>query len=100
LLATDARRGRVGGPTERFDRYARVWIESYAGRTSRGLRTTTRASYARQLERYAIPYFGARRLDELTPADVRSFAQHVGRESSGRRDGLPPVTGCGSRSRR
>jgi integrase len=89
-LRVDARRGQVGAPAEPFDRYARAWIESYAGRTSRGLRPTTRASYRRQLERYAIPFFGKRKLDEVSPADVRQFAQHVGRQVE-RATGRPPA---------
>jgi integrase len=79
-MQTDASRGRIGAPAERFDRYARAWIETYPGRTARGFRETTRASYRRQLDRYGIPYFGARKLDDLAPADIRAFAQHVARE--------------------
>jgi hypothetical protein len=76
-LSTDARRGQVAAPAPRFDRYAPAWLESYAGRTARGLRATTRASYGRQLERFAIPYFGAQALDRITPTDVREYAQAV-----------------------
>src|SRR5262249_40300891 len=76
-LQTDARRGQVAGPTERFDVYARAWADSYDGRTSRGLRPTTRDGYRRQLERHAIPYFGKQRLGEITPTDVREYVRHV-----------------------
>jgi integrase len=81
-LQTDARRGQIAGPSERFDRYARAWVDSYAGRTSRGLREATRADYREQLERYAIPHFGKQRLDEITPTDVRDFIRVLAKRKS------------------
>jgi integrase len=79
-LQTDARRGQITGPTERFDTYARAWIDSYPGRTSRGLRAATRDGYRIQLERFAIPFFGGMTLGAITPVDVREYTTHVASE--------------------
>jgi integrase len=76
-LQTDARRGQITGPTERFDTYARTWIDTYPGRTSRGLRKATRDGYRIQLEQHAIPYFGTMPLAQITPVDVREYTTHV-----------------------
>lgn len=78
---TEAKRAkakRAAGETEpparrRFDAYAREWVRTYQGRTSRGISDGTRASYADALERFAIPHFGSARLGEITAPDVRDF---------------------------
>jgi integrase len=69
-LALDAR-----GTGERltFESYARSWVENYVGRTSLGLTASTRVSYARSLEHYAIPFFRGRLLAGIMPVDVRAF---------------------------
>src|SRR3954463_1319617 len=41
-----------------FAEYANEWIETYQGRTSKGIRKTTLDEYRRVIEREAIPYFG------------------------------------------
>jgi integrase len=69
-LALDAR--QIGG-TLTFESYARSWVESYVGRTSRGLASSTRASYARSTEHYLIPFFKGRALAGITPMDVRAL---------------------------
>src|SRR4051794_29278838 len=45
---------QAGAPPARvtFENYARAWVESYPGRTSRGLSDTTRGSYRDALERF------------------------------------------------
>ena len=61
-----------------FGDYARDWIAHYAGRTSRGLRESTRASYRQMLDDRVIPYFdGIRRLRlaEIQPRDVKGFVR-------------------------
>ncbi len=57
----------------RFEDYAREWIDTYRGRTSRGLGERTREGYRRSLERYAIPWFRRYKLADVEPPDVRRF---------------------------
>jgi integrase len=57
---------------ETFADYARRWIAGYQGRGS-GFRERTRRDYARDLERYAIPFLGSKRLIDLRREDVRGF---------------------------
>ncbi|MDQ3870674.1 MAG: site-specific integrase [Chloroflexota bacterium] len=61
----------------RFDEYARAWIETYRGRTARGVREATRADYRRILEADAIPFFGRRRLMEIDPPLLKRYAAAV-----------------------
>jgi Phage integrase, N-terminal SAM-like domain len=60
-----------------FAAYAAEWIVTYQGRTSRGIRVATKADYARDLTRYAAPFFGSRRLSEIEPRDVKKFTQEL-----------------------
>lgn len=46
-------------------------------RTSRGLSERTRALYRRDLERWAVPYFGRRRLAKVERRHVRAFVTHL-----------------------
>jgi integrase len=62
---------------EPFEEYARRWIDNYQGRTSRGLRESTRADYRHAIEAHAIPHFGRMRLREIRPRDVKDYAQAV-----------------------
>lgn len=62
---------------EPFEDYARQWVVTYRGRTSRGLSERTRATYRRDIERWAIPYFRGCRLEEIEPPDVRAFIGHL-----------------------
>jgi integrase len=64
---------------EQFADYVRTWLDSYRGRTARGLAERTRRTYRRDMERWAIPYFRGRRLDEVEPPDVRAFVRHLER---------------------
>lgn len=71
-----------------FAEYAREWIASYQGRTSRGFRDTTRDEYARDLgldpasyeplepPRGAIAFFGRMRLADIEPRDIKRYAIH------------------------
>jgi integrase len=68
---------------EPFEDYARRWLDSYRGRTARGLSDRTRRTYRRDIERWAIPYFGGQRLEDVEPPDVRAFVGHL--ESKGLR---------------
>ncbi len=74
-LELDVERGDYRAPSrERFADYARSWIDTYAGRTARGLQESTRSDYRKRLERDAIPFFGELRLSEIEPRDVREYA--------------------------
>ena len=42
---------------EPFEDHARRWLDTYRGRTVRGLSERTRASYRRDVEGWAIPFF-------------------------------------------
>ncbi len=65
---------------ERFEDYARAWLDTYQGRTSRGLGELTREGYRNDLERWAIPYFRGQRLAEVEPPDVRAFVSSMERK--------------------
>src|SRR5436190_21600604 len=56
-----------------FAEYFSEWIESYAGRTSRGFSETTRPEYRRPIEQHAKPAWEAWRLAEVEPGDVREL---------------------------
>lgn len=43
---------------ESFDAYAQRWLDTYRGRTSRGLSERTRRAYRADMEQWALPYFG------------------------------------------
>ncbi len=78
----------------RFDDYASEWIDSYAGRTARGLSESTRTDYRRSIELYAIPFFDRHRLADIEPPDLRRFVQSLethGLRASSIRKNLAPV---------
>lgn len=56
-----------------FEEYALQWLDTYRGRTSRGLGDLTREDYRRSITNYAIPFFRRYRLSEVEPPDVRRF---------------------------
>jgi integrase len=75
-LATDVRRGEYRETTMlTFEEYARDWIDSYTGRTTRGFRESTRIGYRRSMTEKAIPFFSKRTgtLAEIEPRDIRQF---------------------------
>lgn len=79
-LELSARRGDYHErEAPRFDEYAREWIDSYAGRTSRGISDDTRADYRKRLEREAILFFGRLRLSEIDARDIREFVARIGK---------------------
>jgi hypothetical protein len=71
----DARHG--GSPEDgrqTLHEYALEWVDRYHGRGRRGFRENTRGEYRRDLNRYALAYFGERvRVAELTPRHVAKF---------------------------
>lgn len=77
-IRTDVARGEFRATAkERFDQYARAWLATYGGRTSRGIREPTLADYKARLEREAIPFFGSMRLTAIEPQDVKEFAASI-----------------------
>ena len=60
-----------------FEAYAREWLESYGGRTAKGLREETRADYRKRLEQDAIPFLGKLRLPEIEARDLDALAARV-----------------------
>ena len=68
-----------------FEEFALAWVDTYGGRTKRGIGDGTLHSYRRCLELYAIPFFAGYRLSDVEPADVRRFVQHL--EGQGLRPG-------------
>lgn len=80
--AREAQGGRRNGdsaPATRapFEGYAREWLDTYSGRTGRGVGSTTIASYRDAIERQAIPFFGTVRLADVEPRDVKRFVRHL-----------------------
>ena len=77
-LITDVERGDYRPrSSETFTPYARTWVETYQGRTSRRITAATRADYRRRLEEEAIPFFGDRRLADIEPQDIKAYGAHV-----------------------
>ena len=62
---------------EPFQRYARRWIDEYAGRTARGLEHGTRESYRDALDRFAIPFFKTTPLERIDPPMLRRYITHL-----------------------
>lgn len=60
-----------------FTAYADEWIETYAGRTGRGFRDSTRSDYRASIEKHAKPYFGRMQLSQIQPRDIKGFAAHL-----------------------
>ncbi|MEJ7894375.1 MAG: site-specific integrase [Solirubrobacteraceae bacterium] len=58
-----------------FEEYAREWISTYQGRTTRGFREPTRMEYRRSIEKKAIPWFAEHcaRLVDAEPRELRRF---------------------------
>jgi hypothetical protein len=59
-----------------FEEYAADWIETYPGRTSRGIREETRAD-RRVLDQDAVPFLGRMRLSEIEAEDLKKLAAHI-----------------------
>ncbi len=58
-----------------FAAYAAEWIETYTGRTGKGIRASTLGDYRRDLAGRAVPYFGKKRLVEIEPRHIKAFAK-------------------------
>ena len=60
-------------PRRTFRDYFEEWIDSYAGRTSRGFSETTRKEYRRPITEVALPRWGSMQLGDIEAADVREL---------------------------
>jgi integrase len=60
-----------------FKTYATEWLDSYKGRTSKGLTQTTKDGYRDAVERLAIPYFGTKPLDRIGAPELRKYIDHL-----------------------
>ena len=69
-----------------FADYAREWIETFTGRTTRGIRDTTKDEYRRDLgldekgeaiAGGAVEFFGNRKLASIEPRDIKRYAAHL-----------------------
>ena len=64
-----------------FVKYAGQWLDSYSGRTTNGLRDSTRDSYRDALDRVVIPFFKQEmptlKLSALSPTDLKAFIAHL-----------------------
>lgn len=71
----EARRGGgAGDARQTFAVYAREWVERYQGRGRKGFRKNTRDEYRRDLQRYALTFWGAKvKVSEITPRHVSEF---------------------------
>jgi integrase len=77
-LKADVRRGEwMEESRVKFRDYATTWLDTYAGRTSRGIREETLAEYRRVVERDAIPFFGSMPLAAIRPMDLKRYALHL-----------------------
>ena len=92
---TDVRRGEHRSMSrQRFDQYAREWVETCPGRTKRGLSRNARDDYRDLLNRLAIPFFGSIRLAEVEPQHVKRYAKQLadhGLKPSSVKKALAPV---------
>ena len=57
----------------RFEDFYDRWIDTYAGRTERGLTETTRTEYRRLIERHVLDRWRAWKVGEIEPPDVRAL---------------------------
>ncbi len=77
-IATDIERGEYNDATQaRFPDYARAWVKSYAGSTSKGITDDTRRDYETRLEQDAIPLFRRLRLCDIDAAALDKLASRV-----------------------
>jgi integrase len=94
-LRADVARGEYRSRTRiTFAEYAKTWLDTYNGRTSRGIRESTMVEYRRAIEQRAIPFFGRLQLVEIEPRDVKRYLAEVaatGRSQNTIRLALAPV---------
>jgi hypothetical protein len=74
-LTADVRRGEYRTLSKiTFADYADEWIESYQGRTTRGVRPQTLSDYRDALTRDAVPFFGRMQLVSIAASSEQPKA--------------------------
>lgn len=63
--------------------YAERWLDTYTGRTGRGVRRGTLAKYRDDLNRHVLPVLGGRRLTSVTAQDVKGLARRLAEQGLG-----------------
>lgn len=56
------------------------WIDSYRGRTKRGLEDTTRSEYRSSFDLHVLPLIGGMKLRDLTPKGFREWMEEMERK--------------------
>lgn len=71
-LSADLARGDIQ-ETRRmtFEAYAREWMRTYGGRTSKGIREITMQRYRTVIEREAIPLLGRLQITDIELRDIK-----------------------------
>jgi integrase len=94
-LTADIRRGEHRERSAvSFEDYARQWIKTYTGRTSRGFRESTRAGYRFSIEQRAIPFYAGWLLAGVDAPSVKAFiASLFERKVEGRPPAVSTVRG-------
>jgi integrase len=83
-LADVARDGYRAPPTTTFKEFAEAWTRDHL--PSRGLKPTTVETYRYALHRHLLPFFGSRRLSDMTPETIDRYV------AAKMREGLAPKT--------
>jgi integrase len=98
-LSADVARGEYRPATRTtFAEYAATWLETYQGRTTRGIRPETIRDYKSELDRFAIPQLGKLRMSEVEPRHIKKLAATIAARRRAVRDkpdepaGLAPAT--------
>ena len=74
----DKARGELIAPTRvTVAAYFDEWIDSYTGRTARGIREQTKTHYADQMRLHVLPALGHMRLTDLGPRDLKRLAESL-----------------------
>jgi integrase len=96
-LETDKRRGEHHETSAlTFEEYAKGWLDTYTGRTSRGFRDSTRKGYRFSIEKRAVPFFDGWLLAEIDAPLVKKyiaslFERKVGKRIDGKARKVPPA---------
>src|SRR5215208_2546387 len=60
-----------------FGDYLEEWLETYSGRTGRGITDSTRNDYRRSLERHALPHWSEIPIDQISARDIRRLVRRL-----------------------
>lgn len=84
-LTADVARGEFRAASKlTLAEYAATWLDTYTGRTSRGLRPQTLAAYRGSIERDVLPVLGGLRLAEVEAQHLKQLAASLSARGLGR----------------